>query len=415
MIIRRDLYLKKLLERKHNRLVKIVTGLRRCGKSFLLNTLLVAELKNTGVADDHIICLSLEGLMNSQYRDPEFTYQHIASLMKDSSMYYIIIDEIQMMDRFVEFLNSLILIPNADVYVTGSNSRFLSSDIATEFRGRGDVVQLHPLRFSEFLSAYDGDKLDAWDDYFIYGGMPQILSYQSNESKAEYLQQLFQNTYTRDLVERNKLRNENNLDELFNVIASATGSFTNPSKLEKTFRSVKQVSFPRATIDFYIRCMEDAFLVSKAQKYDVKGKQYIGTPYKIYFEDVGLRNARLNFRQTEENHIMENIIYNDLKARGFNVDIGVVEYFTKNNTGKTIRKDCEVDFIVNRGSQRVYIQSAYEIPDNAKMEQEKNSLRRINDSFRKIIITKDYMKPRTDDDGIIRMGIINFLLDDTMI
>ena len=415
MIIRRDLYLKKLLERKHNRLVKIVTGLRRCGKSFLLNTLLVAELKNTGVADDHIICLSLEGLMNSQYRDPEFTYQHIASLMKDSSMYYIIIDEIQMMDRFVEFLNSLILIPNADVYVTGSNSRFLSSDIATEFRGRGDVVQLHPFRFSEFLSAYDGDKLDAWDDYFIYGGMPQILSYQSNESKAEYLQQLFQNTYTRDLVERNKLRNENKLDELFNVIASATGSFTNPSKLEKTFRSVKQVSFPRATIDFYIRCMEDAFLVSKAQKYDVKGKQYIGTPYKIYFEDVGLRNARLNFRQTEENHIMENIIYNDLKARGFNVDIGVVEYFTKNNTGKTIRKDCEVDFIVNRGSQRVYIQSAYEIPDNAKMEQEKNSLRRINDSFRKIIITKDYMKPRTDDDGIIRMGIINFLLDDTMI
>lgn len=415
MIIRRDLYLKKLLERKHNRLVKIVTGLRRCGKSFLLNTLLVAELKNTGVADDHIICLSLEGLMNSQYRDPEFTYQHIASLMKDSSMYYIIIDEIQMMDRFVEFLNSLILIPNADVYVTGSNSRFLSSDIATEFRGRGDVVQLHPLRFSEFLSAYDGDKLDAWDDYFIYGGMPQILSYQSNESKAEYLQQLFQNTYTRDLVERNKLRNENNLDELFNVIASATGSFTNPSKLEKTFRSVKQVSFPRATIDFYIRCMEDAFLVSKAQKYDVKGKQYIGTPYKIYFEDVGLRNARLNFRQTEENHIMENIIYNDLKARGFYVDTGVVEYFTKDNTGKTIRKDCEVDFIVNRGSQRVYIQSAYEIPDNAKMEQEKNSLRRINDSFRKIIITKDYMKPRTDDDGIIRMGIINFLLDDTMI
>ena len=415
MIIRRDLYLKKLLERKHNRLVKIVTGLRRCGKSFLLNTLFIAELKNAGVADNHIIFLSLEGLMNSQYRDPEFTYQYIASLMKDSSMYYIIIDEIQMMDRFVEFLNSLILIPNADVYVTGSNSRFLSSDIATEFRGRGDVVQLHPLRFSEFLSAYDGDKLDAWDDYFIYGGMPQILSYQSNESKAQYLQQLFQNTYTRDLVDRNKLRNENNLDELFNVIASATGSFTNPSKLEKTFRSVKQVSFPRATIDFYIRCMEDAFLVSKAQKYDVKGKQYIGTPYKIYFEDVGLRNARLNFRQTEENPIMENIIYNDLKARGFNVDIGVVEYFTKNNTGKTIRKDCEVDFIVNRGSQRVYIQSAYEIPDNAKMEQEKNSLRRINDSFRKIIITKDYMKPRTDDDGIIRMGIINFLLDDTMI
>ena len=415
MIIRRDLYLKKLFERKHNRLVKIVTGLRRCGKSFLLNTLFIAELKNAGVADSHIIFLSLERLMNSQYRDPEFTYRYIASLMKDSSMYYIIIDEIQMMDRFVEFLNSLILIPNADVYVTGSNSRFLSSDIATEFRGRGDVVQLHPLRFSEFLSAYDGDKLDAWDDYFIYGGMPQILSYQSNESKAEYLQQLFQNTYTRDLVERNKLRNENNLDELFNVIASATGSFTNPSKLEKTFRSVKQVSFPRATIDFYIRCMEGAFLVSKAQKYDVKGKQYIGTPYKIYFEDVGLRNARLNFRQTEENHIMENIIYNDLKARGFNVDIGVVEYFTKDNTGKTIRKDCEVDFIVNRGSQRVYIQSAYEIPDNAKMEQEKNSLRRINDSFRKIIITKDYMKPRTDDDGIIRMGIINFLLDDTMI
>ena len=414
MIIQRDIYLKKLLERKHNRLVKIVTGLRRCGKSFLLNTLFTAELKRSGIDDHHIISLSLEGLANSKYRDPEFAYQHITSLIKDRAMYYIIIDEIQLMDRFAEFLNSLILIPNADVYVTGSNSRFLSSDIVTEFRGRGDVVQLHPLRFAEFLSAYNGDKLDAWDDYFIYGGMPQVLSYQSRESKAEYLQQLFQNTYTRDLVERNKLRNESNLSELFDIIASATGSFTNPSKLEKTFRSVKQVSFPRATIDCYIRCMEDAFLVSKAQKYDVKGKRYIGTPYKIYFEDVGLRNARLNFRQTEENHIMENIIYNDLKARGFNVDIGIVEYFMKDGAGKTIRKDSEVDFVVNQGSKRVYIQSAYEIPDAAKMKQEKNSLRHINDSFQKVIITKDYMKPRTDDDGIIRMGVINFLLEDAI-
>ena len=415
MIIQREIYLKKLIERKHNRLVKIVTGIRRCGKSFLLNTLFVAELKRSGIADDHIIRLSLEGLMNSKYRDPEFTYHHITSIMRDETMYYIIIDEIQMMDRFVEFLNSLIQIPNADVYVTGSNSRFLSSDIATEFRGRGDVVQLHPLRFAELLSAYDGDKMEAWDDYFVYGGMPQILSYKSNESKAAYLQQLLKNTYIRNLIERNKIRNESNLDELLDVIASVTGSFTNPTKLENTFRSVKQVSFPRATIDSYIRYMEDAFLISKAQKYDVKGKRYIGTPYKIYFEDVGLRNARLNFRQTEENHIMENIIYNDLRTRGFNVDVGIVEYFTKDENKKTVRKDCEVDFVLNRGSQRVYIQSAFEIPDAAKMQQEKDSLIHINDSFQKIIITKDFMKPRIDDDGIVRMGVINFLLDDTII
>ncbi|EUB16280.1 AAA domain protein [Shuttleworthella sp. MSX8B] len=414
MIIQRDLYLNRLIERQHNGLIKIITGIRRCGKSYLLNELFVAYLKDQGVPADHIIQISMEGVGNRPYRDPVYTYKTIKKKVLDSSMYYVIIDEVQMMTDFTDVLNGLMQIRNADVYVTGSNSKFLSSDIATEFRGRGDMIQVHPLRFAEFVTAYE-DRQEAWDDYFSYGGMPLVLSYKNATGKEEYLSELFASTYAKDIVERNHLRNAGNLQELVNVIASGIGSFTNPTKLEKTFLSVKKEVFPHNTIDHYINCLEDAFIVSKAHKYDVKGRKYIGTPYKIYFEDVGLRNAQLNFRQIEENHIMENILFNELRIRGFRADVGVVECFSKDTNGKTIRKDYEVDFVVNRGSERYYIQSAYEMASQGKIEQEKNSLTRIGDSFKKIIVVKGYMKPKIDEDGIVRIGLINFLLDDHII
>lgn len=412
MIIERKLYLDRLIERKHNRLIKIVTGIRRCGKSFLLNELFTAHLLESGVDNGHIIRVSLEGIAGVPFRDPAYAYKAIKDRMTDGGMYYIILDEIQLMTDFAEALNGLLLISNADVYVTGSNSRFLSSDIATEFRGRGDVIQLHPLRFSEFLSAHGGDRLDAWDDYFTYGGLPQVLSYSSDEARSSYLKQLFDTTYTKDLIERNGLRNEEKLAELMDIISSGVGSFTNPTKLENTFRTVKNESFPHGSIDRYIRCLEDAFIISKAQRYDIKGKRYIGTPFKIYFEDVGLRNARLNFRQIEENHLMENILYNELRIRGYNVDVGVVESFSRTENGKTERREYEVDFVINRGSERYYIQSAFSMASPGKERQEKNALERIDDSFKKIIVQKDYLKPKTDERGIVTVGLMNFLLDD---
>ena len=415
MIIERTIYLEKLIERKHNRLIKIVTGIRRCGKSFLLNELFVSHLLESGVDENHIIRVSMEGVPGIPFRDPLHTFQFLKAQIVDEDMYYIIIDEVQMMDEFVELLNGLLQINNVDVYVTGSNSRFLSSDIATEFRGRGDVVQMHPLRFSEFLSAYDGDRLDAWDDYYTYGGLPQLFAYSSEESKVDYLKTLFDSAYSRDIIERNSLRSEEKLGDLLNVIASGIGSLTNPTKLERTFKSEKNESFSHSAIDNYLTCLEDAFIISRAQRYDVKGKRYIGTPYKIYFEDVGLRNARLNFRQIEENHIMENILYNELRIRGFNVDVGLVEHFEKDKNGKTVRKDYEVDFVANRGNERYYIQSAFSIEDPEKEQQEKNSLGNIKDSFKKIIVQKDYLKPRMDEDGIIRVGLLNFLLDDNIL
>lgn len=415
MIIERPLYLDKLIERKHNRLIKIVTGIRRCGKSFLLNELFVAHLLENGINKNHIIQISLEGAPGIPFRDLTHTFQTIQNHITDTDTYYVILDEIQMMDNFVELLNGLLHIKNVDVYVTGSNSRFLSSDIATEFRGRGDVIHLHPLRFSEFLSAYDGDRLDAWDDYFTYGGLPQLFTYSTEEAKAEYLKQLFDTTYTRDLIERNNLRNEGKLGDLLNVISSNIGSLTNPTKLERTFKSEKNESFSHSAINNYLDCLEDAFIISKAHRYNVKGKRYIGTPYKIYFEDIGLRNARLNFRQVEENHIMENILYNELRVRGYSVDVGVVERFEKDTNGKTIRKEYEVDFVVNRGSERYYVQSAFSMDTPTKIQQEKNSLKNIDDSFKKIIVQKDYLKPKIDDDGIIRVGLMNFLLDDDIL
>ncbi len=415
MIIERKFYLDKLIERKHNKLIKIVTGIRRCGKSFLLNELFVNHLIDSGVDENHIIRLSLEGAQGMPYRDLSYTFQYINNLITDKKMYYIILDEIQMMDDFVELLNGLLQLKNVDVYVTGSNSRFLSSDIATEFRGRGDVIQMHPLRFFEFFSVYEGDRQEAWDDYFTYGGLPQLLTYSSNESKVDYLKTLFDTTYKRDIIERNKIRNEEKLDILLDVISSNIGSYTNPTKLEKTFKSEMKINFSHSAIDSYLDCLEDAFIISKAYKYNIKGKHYIGTPYKIFFEDVGLRNARLNFRQIEENHIMENILYNELRIRGYSVDVGVVEWFGKDKNSKTIRKEYEVDFVVNRGSERYYIQSAFKMNNSSKVQQEKKSLENIDDSFKKIIVQKDYLKPKTDEDGIIRMGIMNFLLDDDVL
>lgn len=414
MVINRDIYLNRLIERKHNGLIKVVTGIRRCGKSFLLNELFTEHLLSAGITPDHIISITTEGIENIKYRDPEYTYNFIKESIIDNNMYYIIIDEVQMMDAFTEVLNSLSHIKNTDIYVTGSNSRFLSSDIATEFRGRGDVIQVHPLRFAEFMTAYE-DRQAAWDDFYTYGGMPQVLSYSSSEGKEAYLTDLFNSTYIRDIVERNKIKKERTLDELIDILASGIGSYTNPTKLQNTFKSVRSESFPHSTIDSYIDCLVDAFIVSKAQKYNIKGKKYIETPYKIYFEDVGLRNARLNFRQVEENHIMENIIYNDLVARGYKVDVGIVEFFSKDASGKTIRKDYEVDFVVNRGSEKYYIQSAFEIPSAEKMRQETNSLRRLPDSFRKMVVIKDYMKPKIDEDGIYKVGLINFLLADNIL
>ncbi len=414
MRIKRDIYLNKLIERKNNGLIKIVTGIRRCGKSFLLNELFAEHLHDSGISDDHIIKITLEGIANKKYTDPEYTYNYIREHMTDSSTYYIMIDEVQMMKDFVDVLNGLMILKNTDVYVTGSNSRFLSSDIATEFRGRGDVVQMHPLRFKEFLTAYN-DRDEAWDDYVTYGGMPLVLSYQTEASRQNYLIDLFKSTLIRDVIDLNNLKNEDNFEELLNILASGIGSLTDPTKLENSFRSVKNISFPHTTIDRYISCLADAFIISRSDRYNVKGKRYIGSPYKIYFEDVGLRNAKLNFRQIEENHIMENIIYNELRIRGYRADVGVVEYYRKDENGKTVRCNYEVDFVVNRGSERYYIQSAFEIPDEEKMKQEKKSLSKINDSFKKIIIQRGYLKPRIDEDGIVQMGIINFLLDDNAI
>ena len=414
MKINRDLYLNKLIERKNNGLIKVITGIRRSGKSFLINVLYTEFLLKSGVTPDHIIQISMEGFENIKYRNSKYTYEYIKGKLVDGDINYVIIDEVQMMDSFIEVLNGLMLLKNTDIYVTGSNSKFLSSDIVTEFRGRGDVIHIHPLRFAEVMTIYD-DRDEAWDDFVNYGGMPLVFSYKTVESKQEYLTNLFKTTYLTDVKDRNGLRNEDKLDDLVDVLASGIGSLTNPTKLENTFKSEHKISFSHNTISSYIEYLEDAYIISKAQRYDVKGNRYINSPYKIYFEDIGLRNARLNFRQIDEGHILENIIYNELIARGYRVDVGVVEVYGKDENHKTIRVDYEVDFIVNRGSERYYIQSAYEISNAEKAIQEKRSLKTINDSFRKIIVVNGYMKPRVDNDGIIQVGVINFLLENNLL
>ena len=412
MEIKRDIYLDRLIRREKNGLIKIVTGVRRCGKSYLLFNLFHNYLLAKGVKDDHIIEIALDDRSNKELRDPDNMLNYVKDRIVDKDTYYIILDEVQLLAEFEDVLNSFMHIRNADVYVTGSNSRFLSSDLITEFRGRGDEIRIHPLSFREYCSVYEGSADEAWDDYFTYGGLPLILSRETPEEKAEYLMSLFQKVYLSDIIERHNIRNREELDELVDILASAVGSLTNPLKLANTFKTVKKKAISDKTLKKYMDYLMDAFLVSKAVRYDIKGRKYIGSPAKFYFEDVGLRNARLNFRQMEENHIMENIIYNELRIRGYHVDVGLVEQFSRNNENKTLKKQLEVDFVVTRGSEKYYIQSAFAMNTEEKREQEERPLNAIGDSFKKIIVVRDNIKLRRNDAGIVTIGIRNFLLDE---
>lgn len=412
MKIKRDIYLDRLIRREKNGLIKIVTGVRRCGKSYLLFNLFHNYLLEKGVREDHIIEIALDDRSNKELRDPDNMLKYVKERIVDKDTYYIILDEVQLLAEFEDVLNSFMHIRNADVYVTGSNSKFLSSDLVTEFRGRGDEIRIYPLSFREYCSVYEGSADEAWDDYFTYGGLPLILSRETTEEKAEYLMSLFQKVYLSDIIDRHKVRHQEELDELVDILASAVGSLTNPLKLANAFKSVKKKTISDKTLKKYMDYLMDAFLVSKAVRYDIKGRKYIGSPAKFYFEDVGLRNARLNFRQMEENHIMENIIYNELRIRGYHVDVGLVEQFGKNSENKTTKKQLEVDFVVTRGSEKYYIQSALAMNTEGKREQEERPLNAIGDSFKKIIVVRDNIKVRRNDMGIVTIGVRNFLLDE---
>lgn len=412
MEIRRDVYLNKLIRKKKNGLIKVVTGIRRCGKSYLLFHLFHNHLLEEGVPEDHVIEVALDDRRNKALRDPDAMLRYIEQRTQGKGDYYIILDEVQYMDEFEDVLNSLLHIPNADVYVTGSNSKFLSSDVITEFRGRGDEIHVYPLSFREYASVYPGTPDEAWDDYVVYGGLPLTLSMEAPEDKAEYLTTLFQKVYLSDIVERHNVRSKAELDELVDVLASSTGSYTSLSKLMKTFKSVKNKMLSDKTIKNYIDYLMDSFLISKVTRYDIKGKKYIGSPAKYYFEDVGLRNARLGFRQVEGNHLMENIIYNELRIRGYHVDVGVVEHYSANSAGKREKRQLEVDFVATLGSDKCYIQSAFAMPSSDKAEQERRSLLSISDSFRKIIVVGRDQKVRRDENGIATIGIQKFLLDE---
>lgn len=411
MKIGRDVYLNKLISKRHNGLIKVVTGMRRCGKSYLLFNLFKEYLVNEGVAENHIIEIAFDSFENKRYRDPEVLFPYIMEKMSDERMYYVLLDEVQMLDDFESVLNSLGRKQNVDVYVTGSNAKFLSKDIITEFRGRGDEVHMYPLTFGEFMSVYDGDKQEGWRNYVLFGGIPLVLGFETADQKSDFLKSLFEETYISDITGRNNIRNKAELEELLNILSSAIGSLTNPSKLSATFKSVKNKSISKDTIIKYIDYLRDSFLIDSAIRYDIKGKKYINTPSKYYFTDLGLRNARLNFRQVEETHVMENIIFNELKVRGYNVDVGVVVMNEVDKNGKKIRKQLEVDFICNKGSKRFYIQSAYALPDKEKMEQEQRSLVNTGDGFKKIIITKDAVAPLYNEEGILVMSVYDFLLN----
>lgn len=409
MQIKRDQYLNQLIAGRKNGLIKIITGIRRCGKSYLLFTLFHEYLNSQGVDEGHIIEIALDDRMNIALRNPDAILKHIKERIVDNELYYILLDEVQLIPEFEDVLNSLLHIRNADVYVTGSNSRFLSSDIVTEFRGRGDEIRLYPLSFSEFCDGYHGDRNKAWKEYYTYGGLPLILSLETEKKKTDYLENLYKSVYLADIQERNNVRNKVELDELVRIIASSIGSPVNPTKLSNTFKSVKNVDIHHQTISNYLSYLEDAFLVEKSIRYDIKGKRYINTLSKYYFSDLGMRNSLLGFRQQEENHIMENIIYNELRIRGCHVDVGMVEQRTLDKNGKYVRKQLEVDFIVNQGNKRYYIQSAFAMPDEEKLRQETASLLRIDDSFKKIIIVRDDIMPKRDDNGIMTIGIMDFL------
>lgn len=410
MKIKRDYYLNKLIQHKKNGLVKIVTGVRRCGKSYLLFQLFRDHLLEGGIKDDHIISIALDDYGNRQLLDPDELYRYVKSRIADDEDHYILLDEIQLVKDFESVVNGFLHIPNADVYVTGSNSKFLSSDVVTEFRGRGDEIRIFPLNFSEFYSAYGGDFNDAWLMFCNYGGMPLCLSMQTQADKAKYLTNLFEATYLADIINRNKLRGNVEINELTDILASSIGSLTNPLKLSNTFASTKSVKLSANTISAYLGYLQDAFLIEKALRYDIKGKKYINTPAKYYFVDMGLRNARLAFRQQEYTHIMENVIYNELRSRGYSVDVGIVETVS-NESDAWVRKPLEVDFVVNLGNRRYYIQSAYDIPSEEKMQQEQASLLSINDAFRKIVIVNRPILSGYNEQGILMLSLSDFLLD----
>lgn len=407
MIIKRDKYLDELIGWKHTDLIKIVTGLRRCGKSFLLFNLFHQHLLSSGTDESHIIEIALDDISNEALREPFRMLEYVKSKIKDDNQYYLIIDEVQLLGRFVDVLNSFMHIDNVDIYVTGSNSRFLSKDVATEFRGRGIEIHIYPLSFAELYQARGGDKYALWKSYYTYGGLPYLASLNDNARKAEYLSSLNQTLYLKDIVERNKIANEDEFSELMNVMASSIGSPCNPNKIANTFKSVKKGSLAPQTIAKYLAFMEDAFIVEKSVRYDIKGRKYISTLSKYYFQDVGLRNALLNFRQVEETHLMENVIYNELRRCGYSVDVGMIEV-----RSATQRKQLEVDFVANKGDKRYYIKSAFALPDEQKREQELASLKKINDSFKKIIITRDDIAPYHDDNGVLIIGLMDFLLRD---
>ena len=407
MEISRDIYVQRLISKKHNGLIKVITGIRRCGKSYLLDPLFKRHLMQTGVPEDHIIKIELDRPVNMKYyNDPIAFDKYVRNQIVDEKQYYILLDDIQLVKNFEIVLNGFLYDKNLDIYVTGSNSRFLSSDIVTEFRGRADQLHLFPLSFSEFYSVIGGDKRDVWNEYLTFGGMPLILNKHNDEEKAAYLKDLFEQTYFADIINRNHIKRMDLLDSIVNLLASSVGSLTNPQKIYNTFKSRGEKELSLNTVNSYLSYLEDAFIISKVLRYDVKGRKYIGTPQKYYFSDIGLQNARLNFRQQEETHLMENAIYNELVFRGYNVDVGVVEIREGNKRIQT-----EVDFICNKGSNRIYIQSALTLETREKRMQESRSLNHIGDSFKKMIIVKDTIKPWRTDDGILVMGIIDFLLD----
>lgn len=409
MIIERKKYMQQLVQSKHNGLVKIITGIRRCGKSFLLFNLFKSQLEKEGIDKEHIIEMAFDDFANREYRDPEKFYQYVKAQIKDGRMYYVLLDEVQMMDQFEDVLNGLLHIPNVDVYVTGSNAKFLSKDIITEFRGRGYQIHVSPLSFSEFMTTYNGSKEDRWIEYLQYGGLPPVVLQPNDEEKIKFLKDLWQETYLIDILNRNHIKNNAELEELLCMLASGIGGLINPQKLSNTFKTNKNVSISPATLKSYISYCSDAFLIEEANRYDVKGRKYIGTPMKYYFSDLGLRNALLNFRQVEKTHLMENAIYCELRRQGFNVDVGVVTINGKDENGSSYRKQLEVDFVCNKGSRRCYIQSALSLPSQEKIDQETNSLRRLDDGFERIVIVGDHMSCNHDDNGILFMSIYDFM------
>ena len=412
MEIKREKYLKALINRMHNGMIKVITGIRRCGKSYLLFKIFKNYLKEIHIPDDHIIEIALDERKNKRYRNPDVLLDYVENKITDSTLYYLLLDEVQLLDEFEEVLNSLLHISNLDIYVTGSNSKFLSKDIITEFRGRGDEIHVFPLTFKEYMQGYNGDTYHGFADYIMYGGLPLILSMKTEEQKVEYLTRLFEETYIKDIRERNRIDKVQELNDLINVLASAVGSLTNPSKIEATFKSKLCSDISINTIRQYIAFLQDAFMIHEAQRFDVKGRKYIGSPLKYYFEDIGLRNARLGFRQYEETHLMENILYNELRARGFSVDVGVVPIRKTVSSGDRERIQLEIDFIATLGSRKYYIQSAFSLPDEEKIKQEKAPLLNVGDSFKKIIIVHDMMNIRRDDAGITTMNIYDFLLNE---